>query len=123
MAKESKKNRYERRRARVRSKVSGTADRPRLSVFRGLKGMFLQLVDDESGKVLVSANSKKDIDGKMDAGERSGKTADAYRLGCKLAQKAIELKISNVAFDRAGYAYHGRVKAAAEGARDGGLDF
>ncbi len=108
-----------RRRARVRARVSGTAARPRLSVFRSLRGMFVQLIDDVSGKTLASVNSKKI--GKGDAGERTGKTAEAYLMGKALASLALEKKIASAVFDRAGYSYHGRVAAVADGARDGGL--
>jgi len=118
----TKSGRRERRRVRVRAIVSGTAARPRLNVFRGLRGMYLQLIDDEAGKTLVSVNSKKDTP-KGDAGERTGKQAVSYLLGKALAEKAGAANIKNVVFDRAGYAYHGRVKAAADGARDGGLIF
>ncbi len=112
----------ERRRARVRAQISGTASRPRLNVFRSLLGMSAQLIDDEAGKTLVSANSKSDA--KIgDAGERKGKVAVAYLVGKALAEKAKAKGITMVVFDRAGYAYHGRVAALAEGARDGGLQF
>jgi len=84
--------------------------------------LYLQLIDDATGKTLASVNSKTDkVTG--DAGERSGKVASAYLLGKLLAEKAKTAKIETIVFDRGGYAYHGRVKAAAEGARDGGLKF
>ncbi len=110
------------RRRRVRSRVYGTSLRPRLNVFRSLRGMYVQLIDDENGKTIVSVNAKKDADVKL-AGERKGKVAVAYSLGLALAKKAQEKNIKQVVFDRAGYKYHGRVKAVAEGARDGGLEF
>lgn len=110
-----------RRHARIRAKISGTATRPRLHVKRSLSGVWAQLVDDQAGSVLVSANSKKDNDG--DAGERSGKVAAAYKVGLALAKKAAEKNITAVVFDRAGNKYHGRVQALADGARDGGLTF
>lgn len=112
-----------RRRARVRAKVSGTAQRPRLNVFRSLRGMSAQLIDDAAGVVLAQVNSKKDVDAKADVGERTGKIGVAYALGLALAKKATEKKITAVVFDRAGYLYHGRVQAFAEGARKGGLEF
>ena len=106
----------------MRARVSGTKERPRLNIFRSLRGLSLQLIDDHGGIVMASVNSKKDA-GKGDAGERKGKVAIAYLLGLSLAEKAKALKVESIVFDRAGYAYHGRVKAAAEGARDGGLIF
>ena len=111
-----------RRHLRVRRQISGTSDRPRLSVFRSLLSMQAQLIDDASGRTLVSVGMKE-IDAKIDAGERKGKVADAYRIGYMLAQKAQEKKIGTVVFDRGGYQYHGRVQALAEGARAGGLAF
>ncbi len=111
-----------RRHLRVRRQISGTSDRPRLSVFRSLLSMRAQLIDDASGRTLVSVGMKE-IDAKIDAGERKGKVADAYRIGYMLAQKAQEKKIGTVVFDRGGYQYHGRVQALAEGARAGGLAF
>lgn len=111
-----------RRHARVRRQISGTPDCPRLSVFRSLRVMQAQLIDDASGRTLVSVGMKE-IDAKIDAGERKGKVVDAYRVGYALAQKAKEKKIDTVVFDRGGYQYHGRVQALAEGARAGGLAF
>lgn len=109
-----------RRHARVRAKVSGTVDRPRLSVFRSLDGMFAQLIDDAAGRTIMSAGIK-DADAKIDVGERKDKVADAYRVGFALAKKAQEKKIAAAVYDRGGYRYHGRVQAVADGARDGGL--
>ncbi|NCS71906.1 MAG: 50S ribosomal protein L18 [Candidatus Magasanikbacteria bacterium] len=111
-----------RRRARVRAVISGTATRPRLNVTRSLTGFYMQLINDEESKTLVSAHSKKDAK-EGDAGDRSGKIKVAYILGKVLAEKAKAAGITSIVFDRAGYQYHGRVKAAAEGARDGGLVF
>jgi large subunit ribosomal protein L18 len=101
---------------RVRAVVSGTAKRPRLSVFRANRHIYAQLIDDEAGKTLVAASSKdiKKIDKKVNL---------AVEVGKLLAQKAGEKKISSAVFDRGGFAYHGRVKALAEGAREGGLKF
>lgn len=104
------------RRSRVRSRVSGSPKRPRLSVFRSLSGIYAQLIDDESGQSLVSASSREV--------KLKGKKADVSKeVGKKLAEKAIARKITACVFDRGGYAYHGRVKALAEGAREGGLQF
>lgn len=110
------------RHRRIRQALSGTVERPRLAVFRSLRSISAQLIDDTRGVTLVSAHSK--VDGKAgDAGERKGKQATAYRVGVALAEKATAAKITAVVFDRAGYAYHGRVQALADGARAGGLQF
>ena len=113
----SKQLKRERRRKKIRAKVSGTAARPRLSVFKSNKGMYLQLIDDVSGKTLVSARTGelKDAKGK--------KTDISFELGKMLAGKAAEKGIKGIVFDRGGYKFHGRVKAAADGAKEGGLIF
>lgn len=103
------------RHIRVRSVVSGTASRPRLSVFRSLGHIYAQLIDDTSGRTLASASSQKQ--GKFK------KTDASDMVGKQIAEKAKELKIDKVVFDRGGYKYHGRVKALAEAARAGGLKF
>jgi large subunit ribosomal protein L18 len=106
-----------RRHAKVRSTISGTAERPRLNVFRSNSGMFLQLIDDLNGVTLVSASSKE-------IKTKTGTKVDLSReLGELIAKKGLEKKITAVVFDRGSYRYHGRVKAAAEGARAGGLKF
>ncbi len=111
-----------RRRMRIRKKISGTADRPRLSVFRSNRHIVAQIVDDESGSTLVAASSFsseiKDL-GKVEG----GKTGMAAEVGKLLASKAKAKGIEKVIFDRGGYKYHGRVKALADGAREGGLKF
>jgi len=109
------------RHQRVRSVVRGTKENPRLSIYRSLKNVFLQLIDDENGKTLLSVSSKKALKAKENP--YKGKMALAYASGLDLAKKALEKSIQNVRFDRGGFAYHGRVKAAAEGARTGGLKF
>ena len=111
-----------RRRNRVRKVISGSAVRPRLNVFRSLKGMFAQIIDDNAQVTLVSGHTKMDAT-KGDAGDRKGKLAASYKLGLSIAEKAKAKGITQVVFDRAGYKYHGRIKAVAEGARDGGLEF
>jgi large subunit ribosomal protein L18 len=121
-AKLTKQVKKVRRQARVRKVIIGSAQRPRLNVFRSLRGMYAQLIDDAKGVTLLSVHSKTDAKA-GDAGERTGKIAIAYKLGKRLAEKAQEKGITTVVFDRAGYKYHGRVKAVAEGARDGGLQF
>jgi large subunit ribosomal protein L18 len=113
-----KNQRQSRRHARVRAKVSGTEARPRLSVYRSNRGMALQLIDDNSGVTLASATMTEI---KPAAGE--GKIIASKKLGSLIADKAKAKKISQAVFDRGFYKYHGRVKAAAEGAREGGLKF
>ena len=106
-----------RRHRRVRGKVSGTADRPRLVVFRSNKGIFAQLIDDESGRTLAGASW-------LGLGTFEGsKTEQAAEVGKAVAAAAKKAGIETVVFDRGGYLYHGRVKALAEGAREGGLKF
>ena len=105
------------RRRRVRAKVHGTAERPRVSVFRSNRGIFVQLVDDVDGRTLAAVNwTEGDL--------RSLKPMDqARRAGELLAERAKAAGVDTAVFDRGGYRYHGRVKALAEGARDGGLNF
>jgi len=105
-----------RRHAKVRSTISGTDARPRLSVFRSNRGMFIQLIDDLAGQTLASASS-------LEIKTKAAKIDLAKELGLLLAKKAKDLKITKVVFDRSSYKYHGRVKALAEGAREGGLEF
>ncbi len=112
----------ERRRARLRRKIRGTAERPRLVVFRSLKNMEGQLVNDDLGVTLLGVSTRV-VDGSAATGEMSGKIADAWVAGKTLAEKAVSQGIEAVVFDRGGYPYHGRVKAFAEGARAGGLRF
>jgi large subunit ribosomal protein L18 len=113
-----KKEKRETRRKRVRAKVIGTAKRPRLNVFRSLKHTYAQLIDDQAGKTLVSV-SDFDLSGK----KKAPKMDKAKEIGLQVAQKAITKGIKQVVFDRAGYKYHGRIKAVTEGAREGGLEF
>jgi large subunit ribosomal protein L18 len=103
------------RKRRVRAKVSGTKAKPRLAVFRSLKNISVQIIDDETGKTLISANLK--------AAKAKNTVEGAGLLGKLIAEKCIEKKINKAVFDRAGYKYHGKVKAVAEGARKGGLKF
>ena len=110
-----------RRHRRVRMKISGTAERPRLNVYRSLDQIYAQVIDDVTGHTLVSASSLEtalaaDLDGK-------NKRDQANAVGKAVAQKAADVGISEVVFDRGGYLYHGRVKALANGAREGGLKF
>lgn len=111
----------ERRRRRIRMKISGTPERPRLNVFRSTEQIYAQLIDDVSGHTLVSASSidrelKADMDGKT-------KTEQATLVGKQIAARAQAAGIEQVVFDRGGFLYHGRIKALADGAREGGLKF
>lgn len=112
---------------KIRAKVSGTKDKPRLCVFRSAKHIYAQLIDDDKRKTIVSVKDSevKVLKSKPKEGEKemAGKVAKAFELGKLLAQKATEEKIEKVVFDRGGYKYHGRVKALADGAREGGLKF
>lgn len=103
---------------RIRRKVSGTAERPRLSVYRSNKAIYCQVIDDLAGRTLAAANSR---DSGIPAGVAKAEAATA--VGKLIAEKALAAGISSVVFDRGGYLYHGRVKALAEGAREGGLQF
>jgi large subunit ribosomal protein L18 len=106
-----------RRRRRVRAKVRGTAERPRLAVFRSNKGVQAQLIDDVAGHTLAAVNwTEKDL-------KELGRMEQATRAGTVLAERAKSAGIETVVFDRGGYRYHGRVKAIAEGAREAGLRF
>ena len=106
-----------RRHARVRAKVSGTSERPRLCVFRSNANISVQIIDDTKGTTLVSANS---VDMKL---EQGGNIEAAKAVGAEIAARAQKAKIKAVVFDRGGYIYHGRVKALAEAAREAGLEF
>lgn len=107
------------RHARVRNKISGTAEVPRLNVFRSNSNIFAQIIDDREGKTLVSASS---IDKELKL-ENGGNVEAASKVGKLLATRAKKAKITKVVFDRGGYLYHGRVKALAEAARENGLEF
>jgi large subunit ribosomal protein L18 len=106
-------------RRRIRGKISGTANRPRLSVFRSNKQIYAQIIDDAAGKTLVSASSMdKEI-----ASKDVPKIEQAKLVGQLLAEKAKQADVETVVFDRGGYVYHGRIKSLADGAREGGLKF
>lgn len=113
----TKFSRRERIKLSIRHKVSGTAERPRLSVFRSNKSIYAQLIDDVAGKTIVSASSLKDKAGK------GPKVDQSKEIGKLVAERALAAGIKEVVFDRNGYLYHGRVKSLAEGAREGGLQF
>ncbi|MEO0076338.1 MAG: 50S ribosomal protein L18 [candidate division WOR-3 bacterium] len=118
------KDRLKRRHLRIRKRIFGTVERPRLCVKRSNKHIYAILVDDLHNRVITSVSSlHKELPNINEEGKMSGKTAVAYKVGYLMAQKAKELGISKIVFDRAGYRYHGRVKALAEGARKGGLLF
>ena len=106
------------RHARVRSKISGTPECPRLDVFRSAKHIYVQIIDDVSGVTLASASTLE-----KDFGEYGGNKEAAKKVGETIAKRALEKGIETVVFDRGGYIYHGRVKELAEGAREGGLKF
>ena len=111
----TKENRRLKRRRRVRAKISGTAARPRISVFRSNRGIFAQLIDDDSGRTLASVNwTESDLRGLKPMEQ-------ANKAGQLLAERAKAAGVERAVFDRGGYQYHGRVKALAEGAREGGL--
>jgi len=114
----SKKDKRYRRHKRIRDKISGKAQRPRLCVFRSNQHIYAQLVDDEKGKTLVMIS-----DLSIKTKTKKSNAEKAKEVGKIIAQKAKELKIDTVIFDRAGYKYHGQVKSLAEGAREGGLKF
>ncbi len=121
MAKLTSREARQRRHRRVRQKIEGTAERPRLSVFRSLTHIYAQIIDDTKGNTIVAASTldaevKSQLDGKP-------KTAEAEIVGRVLGKRAREKGIEQVVFDRGGYLYHGRVKALAEGARASGLRF
>jgi large subunit ribosomal protein L18 len=102
---------------RIREKLSGTGERPRLNVYRSLNHVYVQVIDDQTGKTLVSASS---LGMKLKSG---GNVAAAKEIGKTVAERAAEKGIKRVVFDRGGYLYHGRVKAVAEAAREAGLEF
>ncbi len=105
---------------RIRKKVFGTAERPRLNVYRSLNHLYVQLIDDHKGATLVSANSAEGKKGERTTG---GNVAAAKTVGKAIAERAKQKGITQVVFDRGGYIYHGRVKALADAAREAGLQF
>lgn len=118
MARESKNDIRLRIHKRIRRRVSGTQERPRLAIFRSVNHIYAQLIDDQQGHTLVSAGSiEKDLRGK------GGNVEGAKLIGKTVAHRAKEKGITKIVFDRGGYLYHGRVKALADAAREGGLEF
>jgi ribosomal protein L18, bacterial type len=117
ITKPDKNKTRQKRHGRVRNKISGNAERPRLNVFRSNKNIYAQVIDDVAGVTLVSASTLDDgVNG-------DNKTEQAKAVGALVAKRAVEKKIENVVFDRGGYLYHGRVQALAEAARENGLKF
>ena len=114
-----KKTRRARRKIGLRKRIHGTPERPRLTVFRSLKHIYAQVIDDVSGRTLASASDQAGKGGKA----VKGKTGSAKSVGTTLAERAKKAGVTKVVFDRNGYIYHGRVKALADGAREGGLQF
>lgn len=111
----------ERRKLRIRSKISGTPERPRLSVFRSAKHIYAQVVDDTTGKTLAAASTlSRDLKGASDDGN---KTDAAKKVGALIAKICLGKSLEKVVFDRNGYLYHGRIKALADAAREAGLNF
>lgn len=115
----SKRESRLRRHARIKKNVQGTPDKPRLSVYRSNVHIYAQLIDDIAGRTLASASS---LEGDVDPAEDLTKTDAAHRVGERLAERANEAGVQTAVFDRGGFRYAGRVKALAEGAREGGLD-
>ena len=105
------------RHSRIRLRLEGTADRPRLSVFRSTKFIYAQVIDDSTGRTLAAASSRE-----SSLGNRSGKLDVARAVGKAVAERAKAAGVKSVVLDRSGYQYHGRVRSLAEGAREGGLD-
>jgi large subunit ribosomal protein L18 len=105
-------------RERIRRKVTGTAERPRLAVYRSLKSIYAQVIDDANGRTIVSASSLE-----KDAGAKGANAAAAKAVGTLIAKKAKDNGITKVVFDRGGYLYHGNIKALADAAREAGLEF
>ncbi len=117
-----KKEGRERRHLRIRKKIKGTSERPRLCVYRSNKHIYAILVDDSQNRVITSVSTlTKEI--RENKNEKKGKIEISREVGRLIAKRALKLKIEKVVFDRGGYLYHGRVKALAEGAREGGLKF
>lgn len=111
-----------RSKSKIRKKISGTTEKPRLTVYRSLNNIYAQIIDDSTGKTLVSASSvTKEVESEVKTSK--GKIEKSKAIGSHLAKKALEQNINTVVFDRNGYRYHGRIQAVAEGAREAGLKF
>jgi len=120
----TKRDRRDRIRLRQRKRLSGTAERPRLAVFRSLSNIHAQVIDDLAGRTIVSASSiEPAVKARLAGGAKAGNRAGAQVLGLVIAERLLEKGISQVVFDRGGVLYHGRVRALAEAAREAGLKF
>jgi large subunit ribosomal protein L18 len=120
----TKKERRERIGLRLRKRITGTAQRPRLSVFRSVTHIYAQVIDDLSGQTLVSASTvEPSVKGAFDKGVRGGNIKGAEAIGKAIAERSIEKGIKRVVFDRSGFLYHGRIRAVADAARKAGLEF
>lgn len=120
LKKEDRKMVRQKKHLRVRRRLSGTSERPRLSVYRSLRHIYAQIVDDTQGVTLVAAST---LDPALRELKSTGNTSAAEKVGEMIAKKALEKGITKVVFDRGGYIYHGRIAAVADGARKSGLDF
>ena len=118
-----KQEKRKRRHKKVRAKIFGTSKVPRLCIFKSNKYIYIQLIDDQKGKTVLSSNDLKLKKTKTKTSSYSGKVSLAREVGKIIAEKAVKKGIKEIVFDRSGYKYHGRVKALAEGAREGGLKF
>lgn len=117
MIKKTSRNKLrQKRHLRIRNHLSGTPERPRLSVYRSNQAIYCQIIDDVNGNTLVAASSRE-------AGLKGANTEVATKVGTLIAEKALKAGVKNVVFDRSGYLYHGRIKALAEAARKAGLEF
>ena len=120
----TKDDRRQRIRYRIRRRVSGTENRPRLTIFRSVAHMYVQVVDDMSGRTIASASTvEPTVKGALAKNSTGGNIEGAKAIGRTIAQRLIEKGVKRVVFDRNGFLYHGRVKAVADGAREGGLEF
>ena len=120
----TKRDRRHRISLRLRKRIAGTPERPRLSVFRSVTHIYAQVIDDMSGETLVSASTvEASVKGALDKGTRGGNVKGAEAIGTAIAQRSIEKGIKRVVFDRSGFLYHGRIRAVADAARKAGLEF
>ena len=120
----TKDDRRQRIKYRIRRRVTGTVERPRLTVFRSVSHMYVQVVDDMTGRTIASASTvEPTVKGALKKEQRGGNIAGAKAIGATIAQRLIEKGVKRVVFDRNGFLYHGRVKAVADAAREAGLEF
>ena len=120
----TKSDRRQRIKYRLRSRVVGTSERPRLAVFRSLEHIYAQAIDDATGKTMVTVSTvQSDVRSKLAQGAKGGNLSGAKQVGSLVAERLLAQGIKRIVFDRGGYLYHGRVKALADAAREGGLEF